>query len=251
MSSNFAHLRDALTSATLRATVHTIVPAFPTLPTRQLVQPLKCAVQIVLMVMMVTVQTISTVAMAQGLPTNSVDIEPPTIEMEETQAGIAGEAQVFTAFVQDNIGLRDVKLYYRYSGQQPFRNIPMEPLSDSGYFSSTIPTSSSEIRALEYYVQARDQNGNRVVRGYAFDPLVRSLSPAIAGTEAAPEPVIRTATTAEPEASGGGIKWWHIALGVLAAGALAGLAGGGSDGGGNNSGGTGVPVTLTVNPPTN
>lgn len=198
-----------------------------------------------LSLVLVITQTLSMLAHAQDLPASN-DIEPPTIELEETKSGIAGEAQVFSAFVVDNVGLKDVKLYYRYAGQQPFKTLPMVPLSDTGYFTATVPTAGSEERELEYYIQARDQNGNRVVRGYAFDPLVRTLSSSLASIE--PEPPTNTGSEAQEES--GGFKWWYVALGVLAAGAIAGIASSGDDGSGNN-GNTGVPVTLTVNPPTN
>lgn len=186
---------------------------------------------------------------ADATPPASIDIEPPVIELEETTSGIAGESQVFTALVIDNQALKDVKLYYRYTGQGPFNSVLMQPLSDTGYFTAKIPTARLETRSIEYYLQARDQNGNRVVNGYAFDPLVRKLT-----TQQRPQPQIVTAPVDTPPPSNennqsGGIKWWHIALGVLAAGALAGLSSDGGDDGNNPGTGNSVPITLTATPP--
>jgi len=196
-------------------------------------------------ILLILLQTFAPIAQAQQ-PV-SADIEPPVIELQETPEGIAGESQVFTALVIDDQSLLDVKLYYRYTGQSPFTSVTMQALSDTGFYTATIGTDSEETRAIEYYLQARDQGGNRTVHGYAFDPLIRTLGASLAGDS----PLSRTEATADnstaESSSGSGVKWWHIALGVLAAGALAGLvSGSGDDGGGSDPS---VPVTLTVSPP--
>lgn len=209
-------------------------------------------VSTVLIVAMIAIQCWLPVANAQsagGVLPVAIDIEPPVIDLEETTTGVAGESQVFTALVADNQALKDVKLYYRFNGQGPFASLLMLPLSDSGYYTAKIPTTRSETRAIEYYVQARDQSGNRVVSGYAFDPLVRTLTP-----QQQPQPNIVAAPAEPPVADNtntgsGGVKWWHIALGVLAVGAIAGMSGDSGGGGDNNGTGNGVPITLTATPP--
>lgn len=199
-----------------------------------------------LILTLVAVQSVLPIVHAQSTGESTspgIDVDPPTIELEETPSGIAGESQVFTALVADNQALKDVKLYYRYSGQGPFTSLAMLPLSDTGYYTAKIPTSRSETRSIEYYLQARDQSGNRVVTGYAFDPLIRTLS-----IEQPPKPTIGaapvdTSTDNNQGSASSGIKWWHVALGVLAAGAIAaGLSGG-------DEPGNGVPITLTATPP--
>ncbi len=197
----------------------------------------------------------STVAHAQAV----VDLEPPIIELEESPDGIAGQTQVFTALVADDLALKDVKLYYRYEGQQPFASIIMTPSASTGYYTASVPTVPDETRAIEYYLQARDLGGNRVVRGYAFDPLVRRLI-LTAPNEATTEPVVTTqpatgtTPTIEPleqpvatsGSDGGGVSWVTIGLGILAVGLLAGLAGGSGGSGGDD--GT-VPLTIDIAAP--
>lgn len=194
----------------------------------------------------------STVAHAQSV----VDVEPPIIELEESPDGVAGQTQVFTALVADDQALKDVKLYYRYEGQQPFASIIMTPLASTGYYTASVPTSPDETRAIEYYVQARDLGGNRVVRGFAFDPLIRRLSTSTAteepvisaqpttGTTPAIEPL--EPTVASDDISEGGVNWVTIGLGILAVGVIAGLAGGsGGSGGGDGN----VPLTINIAAP--
>lgn len=171
------------------------------------------------------------------------DVNPPEITLDELSSGIAGETQIFTAQVTDDISIQDVKIYYRYSGQLAFKSLPMEALGNSSYYSARLETDPSETRSIEYYLQARDNGGNRVVRGFAFEPLVRALSPA--GEAPIQQAPIQTGPAAS--SGSGGFKWWYVALGVLAVGAAAGLAGGGgsSDGGGQDL----VPFNVSVSTP--
>lgn len=188
------------------------------------------------------------------------DVTAPVITVNEVKDGIAGETQVFTAEVSDDQGLKDVKLYIRYAGQQPYTSMTMERLGDTDFYSVNVGTDASETRTMEYYVQARDEGGNRVIKGFAFEPLLRALIPPGDSAEVAPAesavqsaadvevPVVETAAVTEEKPSAGKLKWWHIALGVLAIGALASAAGGGSDGGSSVEPGS-VPVTITIEQP--
>ena len=194
------------------------------------------------------------VARAQG----TADVEPPVIELETLDEAAAAESQVFTAQVVDDVGLRDVLLYHRRAGDVPFRSAPMRPVGTSAFHSVTLETDPADLRDIEYYVQARDGGGNRSVAGFAFEPFVRRLTPgALARVPVTPVPadrraggpVARTASEDGP-AIGTKVRWWHVALGVVAVGSLAALAGG-DDGG---SGGTELPagdgsptVPFTIN----
>jgi len=177
------------------------------------------------------------------LAQSSPDTRSPVIELEALAESQADLAQVFTAQVADDRVLQDVILYHRRTGQQPFAKLIMEQIGDSGFFTASIETDPSDLRSIEYYVQARDEGGNRTVEGYAFDPYTRVIIPneeVIASTVAAPEP---TSPTVATTTSTGKIRWWHVALGVLAAGAVASAASGGSSS--NDDDGT-VPLTVTL-----
>jgi len=189
-------------------------------------------------------------AMAQSSPENTPDIRSPVIELEVIAESTADNAQLFTAKVIEDKLLKDVFLYHRRAGQQPFTPTAMEQAGNSTSYSVSLPTDPTDLRAIEYYIQARDEGGNRTVEGFAFDPYTRFLtaSKQVADTTATPTVV----TTSEPAASeaAGKIRWWHIVAGVLVVGAVASLSSGGDSGGENNPAGEGtVPLTLNITGP--
>ncbi len=181
------------------------------------------------------------------------DAKPPAIVIEAVKEAPAARSQVFTATITEEGELEDVTLYYRRKGQVPYTAIPMQPIAGSNYFSAKVDTDIDDLRAFEYYIQARDAKGNRSVSGYAFEPIIRELLPASDSTagedkrtaisrtpndsQAAPDPLVK------PESkSGSGIKTWHIVLGVLATGAVIAAT---SDSDSSSSENT-VPLTINV-----
>lgn len=179
---------------------------------------------------------VPTVSLAQTIDTNA-----PVIEVEELQDSPVDLSQVFTALIADDVQLKDATLYYRRAGQQAFKSLPMEPLGSTGYYSVSVPTSVTDLRAIEYYVQARDEAGNRTVSGFAFDPYQRNLhtsADSLARQTASPA---QSAPT-QPADTIPLLKqrWVQITLGVLAVGALATLA---SDDGADSQV---VPLTFST-----
>lgn len=164
----------------------------------------------------------------------AIDTVGPVIELEELAEGEADFTQVFTVQIVDDVSLKDATLYYRREGQLPFTPAPMEALGDTGYFSVSIPTDNSDLRTIEYYVQARDEAGNRTVSGFAFDPYQRRLkaSSEIATSSATEQSVVLTPAPQQQEQAPSILKnrWVQVTLGVLAVGVLASMASsGGSD----------------------
>lgn len=178
----------------------------------------------------------ATVTFAQSSP----DTRSPVIELEAVAEAQADAAQVFTAQVVDDRLLKDVTLYYRRDGQQAFSTLTMNAIAETAYFTASITTDPADLRAIQYYVQARDEGGNRTVQGYAFDPYTRVLL--------ANEAVVNAATTVAPTQTtttkSSGVRWWQVALGIVVVGALAAAASGSSGGGSSDEGG--VPLTVTV-----
>lgn len=168
----------------------------------------------------------------------AVDSTPPVIELEELVEGVADLSQVFTVQIAEDGVLSDATLYYRREGQQPYLSAPMIPLGSSGFFSVSIETDPDDLRPIEYYVQARDEGGNRTVSGFAFDPYVRTLAPA--------ERVVERAevNTGSPQASGLPPflqqRWVQVALGVVAVGIAASVLSG-------DDGEDTVLVPVTIN----
>jgi len=166
-------------------------------------------------------------AMAQSSPDSTPDIRSPVIELEVIAESTADNAQLFTAKVVEDRLLKDVLLYYRRAGQQPFTPTTMVQAGESNSYSVSLVTDPTDLRAIEYYIQARDEGGNRTVEGFAFDPYTRFLTASktivdIAGTaDTAVTPAV--VTNSEPVASEatGKIRWWHIVAGVLVVGAVA------------------------------
>jgi len=179
-------------------------------------------------------------AQFEGNPAASsrVDVDPPLIEHDVDWSTDADIRQTFMATVVDDSELDTVMFFYRFAGETNF-------------------TRSNQTTAIEYYIEARDVSGNRTVRGYAFNPLVREIEPVKADASTA-------ATTSETEAaesvSRGLPKVVYVVGGVLLLGLLAGLSsGGGDDGGGGGAGptpaigepcsGLGCLLTITANRP--
>lgn len=173
----------------------------------------------------------------------SPDTRSPVIELEAVAESQADSQQVFTAQVVDNRELKDVILYHRRDGQQAFTPVPMNVIGDTAYFTASIETDPSDLRAIQYYVQARDESGNRTVEGYAFDPYTRVLTGAAAAVIAEAPPAVET--PADTNSATKGIQWWQVALGVVLVGAIASAAGGGGSDSGDTEDGT-VPLTVTV-----
>ena len=171
---------------------------------------------------------------------DDIDLEPPIVEHEVLERGAAGDAQEFVATVVDDRELAEVLLFHRFAGEAAFERTPMRRLAESAVHTASVPTSAAETRAIEYYIQARDAAGNRVIRGYAFSPLVRRI-----GDGSAPG-ALAGDVPGEPASSGGGTRrWLYIGLGVLAVGAAAAALGG--DDGGSEAGPN--TFTVTLDPP--
>jgi hypothetical protein len=174
----------------------------------------------------------------------SIDTIGPVIELEELVEGEADQTQVFTVLIAEDVLLRDATLYYRREGQLPFTPAPMQALGDTGYFSVSISTDETDLRTIEYYVQARDDAGNRTVSGFAFDPYQRRLHtssrlPASPSTQVTVQPI----PTPSEEANISPIlrqRWVQITLGVVAVGILASMAS--SDGSDSQV----VPLTFNL-----
>lgn len=182
---------------------------------------------------------------------SSPDNEAPVLDLQVVETGTAGDSQVFSATVTDDTEILEVVLYYRTQGDETYSSVRMDPIPNTSIYTVTIDTQTDESAVIEYYMNASDVSGNRVVRGFAFDPLTRDLvAPselALSGdtTAGPPEPVpARTGIST-------GKKILYIGLGILAVGAIAAAAGGGGSSGGGDTmpgGGPEIPVVITVDP---
>jgi len=189
---------------------------------------------------LVVSQVAYSVAQAQVL-SDDIDFDPPVIDHESLENGVAGDLQVFSALVVDDRGLERVTLYHRGTTGQEYQQVPMQRLAGTDNYTASVDTTVTQ-KKVDYYIEALDSGGNRVLKGFPFFPLVRNLeAPTVAPVVEAPPPTAnknrRTVI--------------YVVLGVLAAGLIAGIAAGSSGGGGGGSDGDDgdVPLTINVTPP--
>jgi len=179
----------------------------------------------------------------------SIDVEPPLIEHSIVSSVDADTRQSFFATVVDDDELDSVSLYYRFQNDPTYSNVVMNRVSFSSTYIAHVPTAPDSDRNIEYYIQARDKSGNRTVRGYAFNPLVREIR--LAETT----PVASTSDTGgKTSGSGTGRTVLYVVLGVLALGLAAGALGNTGGGGGGTGQTSGCPngvctISVTVGTP--
>jgi len=160
------------------------------------------------------------VAMSNFAASQTADTAAPIVEVEELEEAVADRSQVFTVQIADDKQLRDATLYYRRAGELPYTPVPLKALGDSGFYSVAVPTDASDLRSIEYYVEARDEADNRTVSGFAFDPYLRTLLPSIeADTQ---QLVEQTGPSSDSQQNNNPSffqrRWVQITLGVIAAG---------------------------------
>ena len=173
-----------------------------------------------------------------------IDTTPPVIVLDELANGVADSSQVFTVQVTEETELQNVTLFYRRAGEQAYTSAAMSPLGTRGLYTVSLSTEPSDLLDIEYYVQARDAAGNRTVSGFAFDPYVRSLSPATLST-APPAVVEEPIAPAPPSVQSTSFfkrRWVQVTIGVVAVGVLAAALSSGDDDEDTRI----VPVTFTL-----
>lgn len=173
-------------------------------------------------------------AMAQ-----SVDDDPPVIEMEVVLEGVRGETQVFSATITDNIAVTDVTFHYRFDGDSEYASVEMALVPNTTVYTASVSLIDDDVNAIEYYVEARDGGDNRTLQGFSFDPLERSLVSADSIAVASNAGGVSSLSTNQ--------KIIYGVLGLLVVGALAASAGG-SSGGSTGGPGPQVPTQIFVEP---
>ena len=181
------------------------------------------------------------VAVAQSrFPEVDLDIDPPVIDHEALEVGVAGEMQTFSALVIDDKGIEYVDLYYRPGRSADYTKTSMQPAGGTRYI-ATVPTELAQ-SSVEYYIEAADTGGNRVLKGFPFFPLVRNLD-----VPPPPAPVVTSSADGQNSSSSESSRLLYVLLGALAVGLLASMS---SAGGGGGSGGE-VPLTINIPSPSN
>ena len=115
---------------------------------------------------------------AEGLALPAGDLIAPEIKSPPITKKIPpGERATIHATVTDNIGVKNVTIFYRNMGAIDFKRTEMmRELGTKDEYMATLP----EIAApgIEYYIQATDNAGNTILHGHTFSPLTLTvLSP--------------------------------------------------------------------------
>lgn len=197
---------------------------------------------VVLGIMLVFNQSSFVFAQAQVVP-SALDIDPPVIDHESLETGVAGQLQLFSALVVDDRGIDYVHFHYRSVTNSDYQKVPMARVAGTANFAASIETELGQSK-IEYYIEAGDTGGNRVLKGFPFFPLVRNL-------EMAPTAITSTSAGAGNDASGGGdSKWLYVALGALTVGLLVSASSSGGDSTPVDPGEE-VPLTINISSPLN
>ncbi len=199
-------------------------------------------IRFVLVCLLSSTLVFTPISYAAELALPSGDLVAPVIKHEPIKGDIPpGQSVSVNAKVTDNVGVKEVILFYRESDDGDFKRMKMQRDLDSDNYASKLYVPSS---SLEYYIQATDLAGNTLLFGHSFSPLMITVAPTkgVAGEASA----VAVVPTDEGEKSGVN-KWVWVGLGVVAVGALAG-GGGGGGGGGTEDVGTGTVVITSPAP---
>ncbi len=178
---------------------------------------------------------------AAQLSLPSGDLVAPEISQENYINTVKeGDDHPITVTVTDNVGIKQVTLYYRIIGTEEYQRRAMDNIVNTNDFHATIKSDQIKAPGMEYYIQAMDNAGNTLLHGYSFSPLSVKTTNGGAATVASSDTAAVLASSEEESSN----TWLWIGLGVLAAGLVAAAAGGG---GGDDSPPPPSTTTLTIN----
>jgi hypothetical protein len=178
---------------------------------------------------------------AEQLSLPSGDLAAPEITQEKYVQSVASDSDhEIMVKVIDDVGVKQVTLYFRHIGQSDYKRRTMQQIGNSDDYLAKVNAAEIKPPGIEYYIQAMDLAGNTILHGYKFAPLsvkVDSASTQPGVADSADQPIFDAETAEEKK---GISKWVWIGLGALVVGAVA--AGGGSSGGDAPA-----PSTATLN----
>jgi len=168
---------------------------------------------------------------AEQLSLPSADlVAPDVIHSPDTASINAGDSVTIKANVTDNGDVQSVILFYRAMGATQYDRLSMQRIPGSDDYAVKI--TQLEYPGIEYYIQATDVAGNTLLNGYAFSPLVISVTaPPIEndGGNTFAEDTTTVPTTTDTASNVWSNKWLWIGLGVLATGAAIAASDSGGD----------------------
>ncbi|MBV1881769.1 MAG: hypothetical protein KUG82_09060 [Pseudomonadales bacterium] len=174
------------------------------------------------------------------------DVIAPEIQHLPLLEKIANnDSQIISATVTDDVAVQSVILFFRSSGTLTFNQRRMNRVGDTDIYSATLRTEELISSGLEYYIQAKDLAGNKILRGHSFTPLTIKIKRKITDdpSSSTTERLVNTSTQDPQKKSLLKNKWFWIAGAVIL-----GAAAGGGDGDGEKPSETGN-LAITVPAP--
>jgi stage II sporulation protein D len=98
------------------------------------------------------------------------DVSPPVITHTPVTDALVNSSITITAYVTDSTGVGSVKVYYRSYGQSGFPYFINMFLTGNNYYTGIIPSNIVVPSGVEYYIEAKDVNGNTSYSGSSSQP---------------------------------------------------------------------------------
>jgi len=173
------------------------------------------------------------------------DLVSPKIDHKLVSGSIeAGATYQLKAKVTDNVGVESVLLFYRIIGTEAYKRVQMTRVEDTDNYTATLGYEEAVEPGIEYYFQAKDYDGNSLLYGYSFSPLLLRIAknPSESTIDLAQDdtPGVQSPNKTQQKKIN---NWVWVGLGVLAAGVVAALAGGDES---TDSDSAGKPDTGTI-----
>lgn len=213
--------------------------------------PLTRPVYQIMWVFLVVTLTLPAVSHGQAIGMKRNDVTPPVITHTPPPELTEGMPIRIQAVVTDNVGVKEVTLFYREVGSREFQRLSMHEAPGRDIYTADIPLIAGPL--IEYFIQAIDLAGN-IGPEQLVEPYVIKKSSVDVATADFGHPRESALPQMQAEKKNGVNKWVWVGLGVVAAGAvlMSGNNGGGAANNGEapsgTGGGTGT-VTITGPPP--
>ena len=98
------------------------------------------------------------------------DEQPATIEHKPVRTGSEGSSIRITVEAQDNIGVAEVQLHFRKTGNSEYEHIKMRKVR-KGVYEGVIPPVRVTSAGIQYYVTALDSGGSTTFKSSPDDPV--------------------------------------------------------------------------------
>lgn len=163
---------------------------------------------------------------AEQLSLSSSDVVAPELTPETYVQSVAPASDhTIKVKVTDDVGIKQVTLYYRDIGKTEHERSTMQKIEKTDCDMATVGADEIKPAGIENYLQAVDLADNTGLHGYSFSPLSVKIDTAATQPDLAGNTLSVALEPKTDEAKKGIGKWVWIGLGVLVAGIAAAAIG--------------------------